>query len=99
MGRPVADPIHSPSSGFTLIELTIVVAIIAILAAIAIPEFSDMIAKSQEGQSKGNLGTVRTALSVYYGDTEGGYPANLETLTTGHKYLSAVPNVIIPAHS
>jgi len=57
--------------GFTLIELMIVVAIIGILAAIAIPQFAQLVAKSQEGATKGNLGTLRSSLSIYYGDLEG----------------------------
>ena len=79
------------ASGFTLIELMIVVAIIGILAAIAIPKFASLIRKSSEGASKGNLGAIRSALSIYYGDIEGAYPTKLEELTTGGKYLSVVP--------
>jgi prepilin-type N-terminal cleavage/methylation domain-containing protein len=60
-------------SGFTLIELMIVVAIIGILASIAIPKFADLIRKSKEGATKGNLGSLRSALSIYYGDMEGTY--------------------------
>ncbi len=89
--------------GFTLIELMIVVAIIGILAAIAIPQFANMVAKSQEGATKGNLGTIRSALSIYYGDTEGFYPTvadaatgALNPLTVGQKYLKAVPNSQTP---
>ncbi|MBI3565196.1 MAG: prepilin-type N-terminal cleavage/methylation domain-containing protein, partial [Elusimicrobia bacterium] len=63
--------------GFTLIELMIVVAIIGILAAIAIPKFAELIRKSGEGASKGNLGSIRSALSIYYGDMEGTYPAQV----------------------
>ena len=77
--------------GFTLIELMIVVAIIGILAAIAIPKFAELIRKSSEGASKGNLGAVRSALSIYYGDMEGQYPADLPALTVSGKYLSAIP--------
>ena len=78
-------------SGFTLIELMIVVAIIGILAAIAIPKFASLIRKSSEGASKGNLGAIRSALSIYYGDMEGQYPANLASLTIAGKYLNPVP--------
>ena len=79
------------TSGFTLIELMIVVAIIGILAAIAIPKFANLIRKSGEGASKGNLGSIRSALSIYYGDMEGQYPADLASMTVAGKYLASVP--------
>ena len=82
--------------GFTLIELMIVVAIIGILAAIAIPKFAELIRKSSEGASKGNLGALRSAMSIYYGDMEGSYPANIAALTIGGKYLSVVPAAKAP---
>ena len=77
--------------GFTLIELMIVVAIIGILAAIAIPKFAELIRKSGEGSSKGNLGALRSAMSIYYGDMEGQYPAQMAGLTISGKYLAAFP--------
>ncbi|MFA6317757.1 MAG: type II secretion system protein [Elusimicrobiota bacterium] len=79
------------NSGFTLIELMIVVAIIGILAAIAIPKFAELIRKSNEGASKGNLGAIRSALSIYYGDMEGTYPTTMQSLTIAGKYLPAIP--------
>jgi prepilin-type N-terminal cleavage/methylation domain-containing protein len=74
--------------GFTLIELMIVVAIIGILAAVAIPKFAELVTKSKESATKGTLGAVRSAVSIYYGDNEGVYPSNLFTgLTNANKYL------------
>ena len=84
--------------GFTLIELMIVVAIIGILAAIAIPKFAELIRKSGEGASKGNLGSIRSAISIYYGDMEGQYPSQVLGLTVSGKYLSSVPPAKTPSY-
>lgn len=83
-------------SGFTLIELMIVVAIIGILAAVAIPKFADLIRKSSEGATKGSLGAIRSAVSIYYGDLEGTYPTTLEQLTAAGKYLATMPKAKTP---
>jgi len=55
--------------GFTLIELMIVVAIIGILAAIAIPNFLRFQARSRTTEAKTNLGAIFTAEISYYGDS------------------------------
>jgi len=52
-------------SGFTLIELMIVVAIIGILAAIAIPNFTRFQLKSKSSEGKVNLAAIRTAQEAY----------------------------------
>jgi type II secretion system protein G len=54
--------------GFTLIELLIVVAIIAILAAIAIPNFLNAQTRSKIARAKGEMRTLTTALESYYVD-------------------------------
>lgn len=51
--------------GFTLIELMIVVAIVGILAAIAIPNFLNYQAKSQQAEAKANLGAIFTNMTSY----------------------------------
>ena len=54
--------------GFTLIELMIVVAIIGILAAIAIPNFLKYQAKARQTEAKTNLGGIFVASTSYFGE-------------------------------
>jgi prepilin-type N-terminal cleavage/methylation domain-containing protein len=81
--------------GFTMIELMIVVAIIGILAAIALPKFADMIEKSREGSTKGNAGSIKSANSIYYGDQEGFWPETMESTVAFRYslYLDMIPEV------
>ena len=67
--------------GFTLIELIIVIAIIGILAAIAIPKFVDLTGQAKVSATKGALGAVRSALAIRYAQSAtGGGVASYPTL-------------------
>ncbi|MFK4001258.1 pilin [Psychrobacter namhaensis] len=57
---------NTAQKGFTLIELMIVVAIIGILAAIAIPQYQNYIAKSQVSRVMGELGALKTSVETCY---------------------------------
>jgi prepilin-type N-terminal cleavage/methylation domain-containing protein len=56
------------SKGFTLIEMLIVVVIIGILAAIAVPRFSSAKGKAYDGTAKSDLRNAMTAQEAYYSD-------------------------------
>jgi type IV pilus assembly protein PilA len=77
--------------GFTLIELMIVVAIIGILAAVAIPAYQDYIARSQVSEAVSLMGGAKTPLSEYIAD-RGSLPGSITEAvgTTTGKYTNAI---------
>jgi len=79
-------------------ELMILVMILGILAAIAIPKFAEIIRRSNEAATRGNLGALRAALTAYRKDMGGRYPAHVTELLLGGRYLLSVPKAKVPPH-
>ena len=76
-------------AGFTLIELMIVMAIIAILISIAVPIYNHVITRSRESVLRSNLFTIRSSLDEYTYDKQKA-PQSLQDLVS-EGYLREVP--------
>jgi len=81
--------IRSGKRGFTLLEMMIVMAIIAVLVSIAVPMYQKAILRSKESVLKNNLFTMRTVIDEYTYDKQKA-PQSLEDLVNDG-YLRAVP--------
>jgi len=75
--------------GFTLLELLVVMTIIGILAAIAVPALKNAPQKGREAALREDLFTFRESLDEFHGD-KGHYPPDLPTLVT-EGYLRKIP--------
>lgn len=60
---------HSGSQrGFTLVELMVVVLIVAVLAAVGIPQYSDYVTRGKISEATANLGSLRVKMEQYFQD-------------------------------
>jgi general secretion pathway protein G len=75
--------------GFTLVELMVVMAIIALLLALALPRYFNHLESSRDTILKQDLAVMRDAIDKYHGDT-GRYPDSLDALVNA-RYLRALP--------
>jgi general secretion pathway protein G len=76
-------------AGFTLLELLVVMTIIGILAAVAIPALRDSPQRAREAALRGDLFTMRSTIDQFHGD-KGYYPPDLATLVS-EGYLRQIP--------
>lgn len=76
-------------SGFTIIELMVVLVIIALLVSVVPPLVNKSIGKAEEAALRENLSVMRKALDAYYSDN-GQYPDELDKLVSEH-YIRHIP--------
>jgi type II secretion system protein G len=77
------------AAGFTLIELIVVMAIVALLVALAAPRYFRSIERARENTLRTSLNVMRDAIDQFESD-KGRYPDSLDELVETH-YLRAVP--------
>jgi prepilin-type N-terminal cleavage/methylation domain-containing protein len=76
--------------GFTIIELLIVIAVVAILVGIALPRFKGMQDEGNLAKAKGELTSIQAAVESYYLHNTNTYPTGLANLIA----TTTVPNII-----
>jgi uncharacterized RDD family membrane protein YckC/type II secretory pathway pseudopilin PulG len=79
-----------------VILMAFVPVFVGIVAALAIPKFLQLAGAAGEGSAKAGLGSLRAAASVYYGENNGKYPAQLSDLTP--KQLAQIPALKLKDH-
>jgi general secretion pathway protein G/type IV pilus assembly protein PilA len=82
--------LNKDEKGFTLIELIVVIAILGILAAIAVPRVTGSLNTAKENANKANLKIIQDAVERYHVEHNDSYPQDLQTLVD-QKYLDKVP--------
>lgn len=80
---------HRGPDGFTLIELIVVLAIVALLVSLALPRYVDSLDRGREAALRSSLTTVRGAIDQFAAD-KGRYPDSLAALV-GQHYLRELP--------
>jgi prepilin-type N-terminal cleavage/methylation domain-containing protein len=81
--RPYATAFHKGAKGFTLVELLIVVATIAILAAIAVPRYSKYMLRAYKTQLDSDSKNAYIAAQAYLADNQSATITSLSELNTG----------------
>ena len=84
------------AKGFTLIELVIIIVVLGILAAVAIPKYQDISGEAKEAAARAALGSIRSGITIYYANqavTTGtaAWPTLAELETYGTVMANGIP--------
>jgi len=86
----------SRQGGFTLIELVIIIVVLGILAAVAIPKYQDLTAEAKEAAARAALGGLRSGITIFYANqavTTGTaiWPTQVQLETYGTVMAQGIP--------
>ena len=87
---------RSGQGGFTLIELVIIIVVLGILAAVAIPKYQDISAEAREAACRGALGALRSGVTIFYANQAvqtgtATWPTLAELETAGNVMAHGIP--------
>ena len=82
--------------GFTLIELVIIIVVLGILAAVAIPKYQDLSGEAREASARSALGSLRSGITIFYANQavqtgNATWPTAAELRTPGTVMAQAIP--------
>ena len=84
--------------GLTLVELMVVVTIIAIIAAVVMSIYQDIVRKSKLAADQGIVSSLRSAVAIYYGKSNGMFPGSMGAVETLVQPTPIYNCTVLPAY-